>query len=55
MNQMLPQPTLTVDSITLQVIRGAFGTIAEEMERVLYQMSFSSDHPRKPGPRRGAL
>lgn len=32
----------TVDPITLQVIRGAFETIAEEMGHVLYRMSFSS-------------
>ncbi|AGT08760.1 N-methylhydantoinase B [Paracoccus aminophilus JCM 7686] len=31
-----------VDPITLQVIRGAFETIAEEMGHVLYRMSFSS-------------
>ena len=39
MNQMSP---LTVDPISLQVIRGAFETIAEEMGHVLYRMSFSS-------------
>lgn len=32
----------TVDPITLQVMRGAFETIAEEMGHVLYRMSFSS-------------
>jgi N-methylhydantoinase B len=42
MNQMLLKPALTVDPITLQVIRGAFETIAEEMGHVLYRMSFSS-------------
>lgn len=31
-----------VDPITLQVLRGAFETIAEEMGHVLYRMSFSS-------------
>ena len=31
-----------VDPITLQVIRGAFETIAEEMGHVLYRMSLSS-------------
>ncbi|MDO5630229.1 MAG: hydantoinase B/oxoprolinase family protein [Paracoccus sp. (in: a-proteobacteria)] len=31
-----------VDPISLQVIRGAFETIAEEMGHVLYRMSFSS-------------
>ena len=31
-----------VDPITLQVIRGSFETIAEEMGHVLYRMSFSS-------------
>jgi N-methylhydantoinase B len=39
MNQMTKP---TVDPITLQVIRGAFETIAEEMGHVLYRMSFSS-------------
>ena len=34
--------TNEVDPITLQVIRGAFETIAEEMGHVLYRMSFSS-------------
>lgn len=33
---------IQVDPITLQVIRGAFETIAEEMGHVLYRMSFSS-------------
>ncbi len=47
MNQMtnpdtLTPQALTVDPITLQVIRGAFETIAEEMGHVLYRMSFSS-------------
>lgn len=32
----------TIDPITLQVIRGAMETIAEEMGHVLYRMSFSS-------------
>lgn len=32
----------TIDPITLQVIRGALETIAEEMGHVLYRMSFSS-------------
>ena len=31
-----------VDPITLQVIRGAMETIAEEMAHVLFRMSFSS-------------
>jgi len=31
-----------IDPITLQVIRGSFETIAEEMAHVLYRMSFSS-------------
>ncbi len=31
-----------VDPITLQVISGAFDTIAEEMGHILYRMSFSS-------------
>ncbi|WP_138469142.1 hydantoinase B/oxoprolinase family protein [Poseidonocella sp. HB161398] len=31
-----------VDPVTLQVIRGSFETIAEEMGHVLYRMSFSS-------------
>lgn len=34
--------TATVDPVTLQVISGAFDTIAEEMGHVLYRMSFSS-------------
>ncbi|MBC2836499.1 hydantoinase B/oxoprolinase family protein [Paragemmobacter straminiformis] len=39
----LISPTaVTVDPITLQVIRGSFETIAEEMGHVLYRMSFSS-------------
>ncbi|AWB50342.1 methylhydantoinase [Gemmobacter aquarius] len=33
---------ITVDPITLQVLRGSFETIAEEMGHVLYRMSFSS-------------
>mgnify|MGYP001627967313 CR=1 FL=1 len=40
MNQM--SKITEVDPITLQVIRGAFETIAEEMGHVLYRMSFSS-------------
>lgn len=32
----------TIDPITLQVIRGAIETIAEEMAHVLFRMSFSS-------------
>ncbi len=31
-----------VDPITLQVLSGAFDTIAEEMGHILYRMSFSS-------------
>ncbi len=42
MNQMTTPAALTVDPITLQVIRGSFETIAEEMGHVLYRMSFSS-------------
>ena len=41
MNQMT-NPAATVDPITLQVVRGSFETIAEEMGHVLYRMSFSS-------------
>ncbi len=46
MNQMT-KPALNaaageIDPITLQVIRGSFETIAEEMGHVLYRMSFSS-------------
>lgn len=41
MNQMTKVHN-TVDPITLQVIRGSFETIAEEMGHVLYRMSFSS-------------
>ncbi|MDS9469731.1 hydantoinase B/oxoprolinase family protein [Paracoccus sp. MBLB3053] len=41
MNQMSKMKP-TVDPITLQVIRGSFETIAEEMGHVLYRMSFSS-------------
>lgn len=37
-----PAAAVTVDPITLQVIRGSFETIAEEMGHVLYRMSFSS-------------
>ena len=37
-----PSPRAEVDPITLQVIRGSFETIAEEMGHVLYRMSFSS-------------
>ena len=36
------EPRTEVDPITLQVIRGSFETIAEEMGHVLYRMSFSS-------------
>lgn len=42
MNIMTDPDVLTVDPITLQVIRGSFETIAEEMGHVLYRMSFSS-------------
>lgn len=42
MNLMTNPDALTVDPITLQVIRGSFETIAEEMGHVLYRMSFSS-------------
>jgi len=46
MNRMTPLPEAApraeVDPITLQVIRGSFETIAEEMGHVLYRMSFSS-------------
>ncbi len=42
MNQMIQPTADIVDPITLQVIRGAFETIAEEMGHVLYRMSFSS-------------
>ncbi|MDR5651542.1 hydantoinase B/oxoprolinase family protein [Ruixingdingia sedimenti] len=42
MNQMQKPQAAAVDPITLQVIRGAFETIAEEMGHVLYRMSFSS-------------
>jgi N-methylhydantoinase B len=42
MNVMTHSDALTVDPITLQVIRGSFETIAEEMGHVLYRMSFSS-------------
>lgn len=42
MNVMTNPDVLTVDPITLQVIRGSFETIAEEMGHVLYRMSFSS-------------
>jgi N-methylhydantoinase B len=38
-----PAPTAAeIDPISLQVIRGSFETIAEEMAHVLYRMSFSS-------------
>jgi N-methylhydantoinase B len=37
-----PKAGKTLDPITLQVIRGALETIAEEMGHVLYRMSFSS-------------
>ncbi|MBI1169832.1 hydantoinase B/oxoprolinase family protein [bacterium] len=39
---MTDPDAVTVDPITLQVIRGSFETIAEEMGHVLYRMSFSS-------------
>ena len=42
MNIMKNPEVITVDPITLQVIRGSFETIAEEMGHVLYRMSFSS-------------
>ena len=42
MNFMTNPDVLTIDPITLQVIRGSFETIAEEMGHVLYRMSFSS-------------
>jgi len=42
MNQMTKPVAAEVDPITLQVIRGSFETIAEEMGHVLYRMSFSS-------------
>lgn len=42
MNVMTNPDAITVDPITLQVIRGSFETIAEEMGHVLYRMSFSS-------------
>ncbi|HLS58271.1 MAG TPA: hydantoinase B/oxoprolinase family protein [Paracoccaceae bacterium] len=44
MTQPIPQVAARkeVDPITLQVIRGSFETIAEEMGHVLYRMSFSS-------------
>lgn len=42
MNVMKNPEVITVDPITLQVIRGSFETIAEEMGHVLYRMSFSS-------------
>lgn len=37
-----PKKAKALDPITLQVIRGALETIAEEMGHVLYRMSFSS-------------
>ncbi|WP_146592274.1 hydantoinase B/oxoprolinase family protein [Puniceibacterium confluentis] len=42
MNAMTKPEVTEVDPITLQVIRGSFETIAEEMGHVLYRMSFSS-------------
>lgn len=42
MNAMNKPVRVEVDPITLQVIRGSFETIAEEMGHVLYRMSFSS-------------
>lgn len=42
MNVMTRPDITEVDPITLQVIRGSFETIAEEMGHVLYRMSFSS-------------
>lgn len=39
---IITDTTSEVDPITLQVIRGSFETIAEEMGHVLYRMSFSS-------------
>lgn len=42
MNAMTEIVTADVDPITLQVIRGSFETIAEEMGHVLYRMTFSS-------------
>ncbi|WP_335949679.1 hydantoinase B/oxoprolinase family protein [Salipiger bermudensis] len=39
---VMTDTTAEVDPITLQVIRGSFETIAEEMGHVLYRMSFSS-------------
>ncbi len=42
MNVMTNPDAVTVDPITLQVLRGSFETIAEEMGHVLYRMSFSS-------------
>ena len=44
MNEMTPvaHKTVDVDPVTLQIIGGAFHTIAEEMGHVLYRMSFSS-------------
>ncbi|WP_324752312.1 hydantoinase B/oxoprolinase family protein [Roseovarius sp. Pro17] len=38
----MPKDALTIDPITLQVIRGSIETIAEEMAHVLFRMSFSS-------------
>ncbi|MDH2312398.1 hydantoinase B/oxoprolinase family protein [Methylobacterium brachiatum] len=37
-----PGPDSEIDPVTLQVIRGALETVAEEMGHVLYRMSFSS-------------
>lgn len=42
MNVMTSPDVITVDPITLQVIRSSFETTAEEMGHVLYRMSFSS-------------
>jgi N-methylhydantoinase B len=41
-DKLMLKKTDTIDPITLQVIRGALETIAEEMGHVLYRMSFSS-------------
>ncbi|AUH34215.1 hydantoinase B/oxoprolinase family protein [Paracoccus tegillarcae] len=42
MNVMTKPEFTEVDPITLQVIRGSFETVAEELGHVLYRMSFSS-------------
>lgn len=42
MTKTVADTVTEVDPITLQVIRGSFETIAEEMGHVLYRMSFSS-------------